>query len=103
MDDLKKRIERNDLIRSTLTGCRLDVSKGVVESGFFEEIISAVKNYDSFDKHNDVNDEHNFGVIFLDDKHTIFWFINPEKNTRCEKISKSRFEFRIQIMLDFEL
>lgn len=92
----------NDEMRRSLIGCHIDMSVKVRDSGFSEDILDAVRSYECFAEHKNKDDPHDFGVIFLNEEFTIFWFL--EKTRKPEgSDDKSGHEHTLRIMFDHEL
>jgi len=54
---------KNDLCRTTLVGCKVLITEGVARSTDCEEIISAVRLFNTFNEDNDPQGEHAFGAF----------------------------------------
>ena len=67
----------NDQARTTLTNCKLIITKGIDLLGeeTVDRILHLVKRFDDFSERNDLFGEHDFGAIEYK-SNTIFWKID---------------------------
>ena len=67
----------NDQARTTLTNCKLIITKGIGSLGLESVgcILNLVKSFDDFSERNDPFDEHDFGAIEYEGN-TVFWKID---------------------------
>lgn len=65
---------KNDLIRSTLTGGRIMMTKAVSEAANRDEIIEAARTFNSFTKDNDPYGEHDFAIFEVGGEEYFFKF-----------------------------
>ena len=65
----------NDQARTTLTGCRLVVTRGIEATGEVETIIARVQAFSDFNARNDPYGEHDFGAFEFEGE-TVFWKID---------------------------
>lgn len=67
--------ERNDRLRKTLTPDRTHkvyMSAGVSELDNKEEVLEAIRNFDSFSGDNDPYGEHDFGMVIVNEEKYYF-------------------------------
>lgn len=64
----------NDHARQSFTGCRVVITQGIAEldDDSVQQILAAVRSYDSFTSANDPYEEHDFGS-FLWGEAQVFW------------------------------
>lgn len=64
----------NDHARQSFTGCRVVITQGIAEldDDAVQQILAAVRSYDSFTSANDPYEEHDFGS-FLWGEAQVFW------------------------------
>ena len=67
----------NDQARTTLTNCKLIITKGIGSLGLESVgcILNLVKSFDDFSERNDPFGEHDFGAIEYEGN-TVFWKID---------------------------
>ena len=67
----------NDQARTTLTNCKLIITKGIdlLGNDAVDYILDLVKGFDDFSEHNDPFGEHDFGAIEYEGC-TVFWKID---------------------------
>jgi len=65
----------NDAARTTLSDCRVVVTRGIAALGKDAEILHLVQTFSNFTPSNDPFGEHDFGGFEFAD-HTIFWKID---------------------------
>jgi hypothetical protein len=64
--------ELNDKARKTFSNCRVMITRGVQALNNLDDILNAVREFDTFNADNDPYSEHDFGKIKIGDE-TIFW------------------------------
>ncbi len=79
MTDLENEIAENDELRRTFKGGCIEISQDVASNVMITSILYSVRNYDSFDEHNNAQDNHAFGLFHVDED-WIFWEIS-----KCRK------------------
>ena len=62
----------NDEARKTLSNCRVMITKGVQALNNLDEILTAIREFETFTSHNDPYGEHDFGKI-ENNGETILW------------------------------
>jgi len=72
MYDVEKVQVLNDAARTTLTGCRVMFTQGVMALGCTVEVVAAVRGFTAFDDDNDPFGEHDFGSMPVAGR-TLFW------------------------------
>ena len=65
----------NDQARSTLSGCTVYFTRGVLNLGYDDRLLEKLKSYSDFTPENDPYGEHDFGAFDLDDVR-IWWKID---------------------------
>jgi len=72
--DVERVRELNDLSRSSMSGCRVVITRGVaaLPAQQVREILQAVRVFDQFNSSNDPYGEHDFGAIMVQGN-SIFW------------------------------
>ena len=63
---------KNDLFRTTFMGGRVLLTEGVRESKALDEILTAVRAFNTFTSDNDPYGEHDFGKITVNDEDYFF-------------------------------
>jgi len=66
MNENKKIMKLNDLLRETLAGGRVLLTHGILELGeeMVTRVLERVQNYDDFTEENDPHSEHDFGSFW---------------------------------------
>lgn len=72
MDDAEKIKALNDAARTTFTGCRVMLTRGVQSLPSIGELLKLVRNFDSFSPDNDPYGEHDLGSLRFIGQ-TVFW------------------------------
>ena len=72
MSDAGKIKLLNDAARTTFTGCRVLLTRGVQALLILDELMKLVQNYDGFSDDNDPYGEHDFGSLQYAGR-TVFW------------------------------
>ena len=93
---------RNDTFREKISECQVVFSDDVINSGLSMDILKAVREYYYFEDHNNSEDSHDFGVIFLHNAYTVFWFIEEKESANYINESASS-SCVIRILFDYEI
>ncbi len=62
----------NDRARQNFKGCRVQISRAVLNHPRAADIIEGVRSYNRFDASNDPYEEHDFGSFAVDTR-VVFW------------------------------
>ena len=62
----------NDEARKTFSNCRIMITKGVQALDNLDDILTAIREFDTFTADNDPYGEHDFGKLEINGE-TIFW------------------------------
>jgi hypothetical protein len=104
MQDAEKTRKLNDLARLKINKCLIITSEGVDDLDSHDFIMQSIKGYD-FTEHNDPEDLHDFGVIWVEDQ-AVFWEMQCfEKDLRTPAVDPSNTATTarvLSIMLDDE-
>jgi hypothetical protein len=66
--------QKNDLARTTFIGCRVILSEALRESTKKEDVLTAVREFNSFTPANDPRGEHDFSFFEVDGERFFFKF-----------------------------
>lgn len=66
--------EKNDVLRSTMIGCKVILTQGITQSANKEAIIGAVRAFDQFHDGNDPYGEHDFAFFEINGQRCFFKF-----------------------------
>lgn len=72
--------QKNDLLRTTMIGCKVILTEGVSLSPNREVIIGAVRSFNQFDEDNDPHGEHDFGAFTVNRVKYFFKFDYYDEN-----------------------
>lgn len=82
--------KKNDLLRSTFIGCRVVVSEALHRSSKKEDVISAVRSFNEFNKDNDPYGEHDCAFFEVDSERFYFKFDYYDDNYEFYKEDGNR-------------
>jgi hypothetical protein len=102
MQDGDKIRKLNDLARLKINNCLIIISEGVDDLDSHEFIMQSIKGYD-FTEHNDPEDLHNFGVIWVGDQAVFWeiqWFENDLRTPAVDPSNATTTARVLSIMLD---
>lgn len=72
--------QTNDLLRKTLSGCRMMLTAGVADSEDQAQILAAVKSFHQFTEDNDPYGEHDFAFFEVNGEKFFFKFDYYDSN-----------------------
>jgi hypothetical protein len=104
MQDGEKIRKLNDLARLKINNCLIITSEGVDDLDRHDFIMQSIKGYD-FSEHNDPEDLHNFGVIWVGDQAVFWeiqWFENDLRTPAVDPSNAATTARVLRIMLDEE-